>query len=153
MIAVFFVLLICSFQSCKQEDDQPNVESCSMSDEFYIIINEDKYAISQDEEGLIFGCMFDSTFNGYIIAIDEFRHTIGGVIVNDVIGVLIKSNKLEEGVFPLKRNEDFYCQNNDFNLMDNEAISSIQVNNCCEFFNFLHFASITNKINNTYLKF
>jgi hypothetical protein len=135
---VLFTALIFSlsfFHSCKSDDESNEPESCTLPMDAFLTINGEQYNVDYENEELIFRCEYVFDAEGIIISIDELKDTVGGVIIDDYFSILLKQGQLEEGVFQLKRNEASYCANGDYNLMEGEAISSIQLNNCCNFRN------------------
>jgi len=131
LILSLLIWIVGSFQSCKKEENL-----CSSINNSYLEINGERFEIDKEKEGIIFTCEFNSDAEGFLISIDEFRHTIGGIVVDDFIGVLLKLEELKEGVYKLKRYEEYYCENEDFEILKiGEGITSIQTNNCCSFLN------------------
>lgn len=142
--SLFFLLLIIIVfaQSCHKDDpliqeDPPieEVDPCAESLDSYIIINDEKLIIDLDDPELMVRCQYDSTLNKFVVAIDELIETVGGIEINDVIGVGFEMDQLKPGDYNLVRTEDTYCETGEFSLMPNEAFSSIQTSNCCEFYN------------------
>lgn len=104
----------------------------------YIEINGDCFAIDRNEKGLVYTTQFRSDLGGYIISVDEFRHTVGGIFINDVIGIFIKMDELKEGVYPLVDNDMNFCENEDDHLeklSPGQAIAYIQTFNIGNFYN------------------
>ncbi len=131
LILSLLILIVGSLQSCKKEENL-----CSTINNSYLEINGERHEIDKEEEGIIFTCEFNSDAEVFVISLDEFRHTIGGIVVDDVFGVILKFKELKEGKYRLKRYEEYYCENEDFEILKTgEGLSSIQTNNCCSFMN------------------
>lgn len=131
LIVFFFIGIAVIFPACKKEE-----KPCLSVNESFIEINGERFDIDKEKQGVIMSCEFNSDLNGFVVAMDEFRHKIGGIIVDDFFAVLLKLNELKEGTYPLKRYEEYFCENKNWDILKSgEAISSIQINNCCSYLN------------------
>lgn len=159
MKILLFILLISFTQSCSDEDpiieeeiSIEEVDPCDESLESYVIINDEKYILDLNDPELIVSCEFDSTLNLFVIAIDELIQTVGGIEINDVIGVGFSMDQLKTGNYDLVRTEESFCETGEFSLMTDEAFSSIQTSNCCEFYNEKSSIQIFECDNSMYIK-
>lgn len=130
-IIYLLFLIAVTLPSCKKEE-----KLCAAVNESYIEINGERFDIDKEKEGIIMSCEFNTDLDGFIIAMDEFRHKIGGISINDFFAILLRLRELKEGVYPLKRYEEYFCKNKNWDILkEGEAVSSIQTNNCCSFLN------------------
>jgi len=140
---LFSFMLITSIVSCGNNEDPDTKEEpieeedpcMNNSLESYIMINDEKHIIDLNNPELIVRCELDSSSGFYVLTIDELIQTVGEIEINDVFGVAFSLPELREGNYKLVRPEESFCASGEFALMPDQAFSSIQTSNCCEFYN------------------
>jgi len=136
LVLVSILVQSCSDEIPEMEEEDPieEINPCDENLDSYIIINNEKFILDLDDPELIFKCEFDSSLNLFIVALDELIQTVGGIEINDVLGIGFSMNELRPGNYKLVRFEEVFCSTGEIELMTDDAFSSIQTSNCCEFY-------------------
>jgi hypothetical protein len=129
-----FIIMITSFNACDKEKSTLNAE-CDWPIESYVEINGDREFINQFAPNLIFRCEYINGDDWFVIGIDELITNVGGIEINDVLGLVIRIKVLEEGTYPMVRINENFCETKELVIPTNAGISTFQLDNCCSYFN------------------